>query len=309
MSLDGWLLLIERNLLTIRILEAIEESTGCLLCYLWSKNEKRYMEYLLTCEIVMDPGFRNRVILAKGFCNHHAHLLYKTTQTVRGLDGGGYALYMESVFKSILEELESRSIENLKVLDSKRDNGIITKIRARRDLFLRLRHTLRQVVQRRQPCPACESLLFSDRTHLHTLVEMLSDEGFRKEFKSSKGLCLPHFMSAIRFLGTSKLKNSADIHHALVHVEKERLRLVTCYLSEFLRKQSWDARNEPKGFEANANMMALEFLVGAQGLYMGHGFSENEPNEALRNETGANVTERGQRAATGRIQRAPSLEE
>ena len=279
MPLDGWLLLIERNLLTISILEAIEESTGCLLCYLWSKNEKRYMEHLLTCEVVMDPGFRNRVTLSKGFCNHHAHLLYKTTQTVRGLDGGAYALYMESVFKSIIEELESRPIEILNALGSKRENGIITKIRARRDLFRRLRHTLRLVVQRRQPCPACESLLFSDRTHLHTLVEMLSDEGFRKEFKSSKGLCLPHFMSAIRFLGTSRLKNSADIHHALVQVEKERLQSVAYYLSEFLRKQCWDARNEPSGLEVNANKMALEILVGAQGLYVGRDFSENEPNE------------------------------
>jgi hypothetical protein len=259
--------LIEKNLLTICILEAIEESTGCLLCYLYSKNEKRYMEHLLTCEVVMDPGFRNRVILAKGFCNHHAHLLYKTAQTPGVLDGGAYALYMRSVVESILEELESRSIESLNALDSKRDNGTITKGRARRDLFLRVRHTLRQVVQRRQPCPACESLLFSDRTGLHTLVEMLSDEDFRKEFKSSKGLCLPHFMSAIRVLGTSKLKNSANIYHALMQVEKERLRSVAYYLSEFLRKQRWDARNEPSGLEVNANKMALNALVGVHGLY------------------------------------------
>ena len=237
------------------------------------------MEHLLTCETVMDPGFRDRVILSRGFCNHHAHLLYRTTQTAIGLDGGAYALYMESVFKSILEELESAPVENLNASGGKRDNEIIARVRARRDLFLRLRHALRQVVQRRQPCPACESLLFSDRSRLHTLVEMLSDEDFRKEFKSSKGLCLPHFSSAIRFLGTSKLKNSAEMHHALVHIEKERLRLVAYYLREFFRKEGWDARNEPKGLEANANMMALEFLVGAPGLYLGCSLSENESDD------------------------------
>jgi hypothetical protein len=281
--------LIERNLLTIPIFEAMEKSTGCPLCYLWSKYEERYMEHLLTCETVMDPGFRDRVVLSRGFCNYHAHLLYNTTRTARGLDGGAYALYMESVFKSILEELESPSIENLNASDVKRGNGIIAKLRARRGLFRRLSHAWKQAVERRQPCPACESLLFSDRTHLGTFVEMLSDEDFRKEFKSSKGLCLPHFMSAIRFLSTSKLRNSADICHALSQVEKERLRLVAYYLREFSRKGGWEARNEPKGLEANANMMALEFLVGAPGLHVGRRPNENEPNEASRYETNANV--------------------
>jgi len=237
------------------------------------------MEHLLTCEIVMDPEFRNRVILSKGFCNHHAHLLYKTTQTAWGLDGGAYALYMESVFGSILEELESRPIEILNALSSMREDGYIAKIRARRDLFRRLRRTLRLVAQKRQPCPACESLLSSDRTHLHTLVEMLSDEDFRKEYNSSKGLCLPHFISTVQSLSTSKLKNSTDIYHALLQVEKERLRSVEYCLSEFLRKERWDARNEPKGFEADANRMALEFLVGAPGLYLGRSFNENESDE------------------------------
>jgi hypothetical protein len=67
--------LVEKNLLTIAILEGIEKSDGCPLCYLWAKSEERLLENLLADEMVMDPNFREKVTSAKGFCNRHMHLL------------------------------------------------------------------------------------------------------------------------------------------------------------------------------------------------------------------------------------------
>jgi len=47
----------------------------------------------------------------------------------------------------------------------------------------------------------------------------------------------------------------------------QNLELVKHYLSEYGRKQSWEFRNEPAGPELNANALALNLLVGVEGLY------------------------------------------
>jgi len=258
--------LVEKNLLTIAILEGIEKSEGCPLCYLWVKSEKSHMEYLLTNEVTMSPEFREKVQAAKGFCNHHMHLLYNTTKQGHTEDGLGYALYMRDVVERINKDLGSLP-DCLGSLEDSANTNILTRRRKRRNTFSLLCNTVEHAIQGQQLCPACESLWSSDQRHLHTLILMLDDKEFREEFKSSNGLCLPHLVSAIRMAGRSKLKNSAHIVQTLIEVETKRLRLVERYLSEFVRKQSWDLRNESAGPEVNANPMVLNLLVGAEGLY------------------------------------------
>jgi hypothetical protein len=258
--------MIEKNLLTIAILEGIERSEGCPLCYLWLKYEKRHIEYLLTNEATMNPDIREKVLAAKGFCNHHMHLLYKTAYGGHTEDGLGYALYIQGVVERICEELGFLSDRLCGLKDSK-NNNIFSHRRKRKRAFQLLSDAVEHVVQGQQQCPACESLWSSDEIYLHTLVQMLDDKDFRREFKSSKGLCLPHLVSAIRMVGRSKLKNPANVTQTLIEAEIKSLRLVKHYISEFARKYSWDFRNEPPGPEVNANSMALSMLVGVEGLY------------------------------------------
>lgn len=259
--------MIEKNMLTLAILEGIEESDGCPLCYLWVKSEKRFMEYLLTNEVTMSPEFRERVLAAKGFCNHHMHLLLKTAHRDHTEDGIGYALYMQGVVEKIIESLASLSPDNISALRESNGSNVIFRRRRQRQAFTLLSSRLERAVQGRTPCPACESLWSSDKIHLDTLVQMLDEKDFLEEFKSSKGLCLPHLISAIRMVSQSKLKNPADVAHTLIEVAIKQLQLVKHYLSEFIRKHSWDFRNEPRGPEVKANLMVLNMLVGVEGLY------------------------------------------
>jgi hypothetical protein len=97
---------------------------------------------------------------------------------------------------------------------------------------------------------------------------MMDDEDFRIEFNSSKGLCLPHFVSAMQMVCISKLKNPIYVAQALIDAEMKRLQLIEHLLSEFIRKQSWDFRNEPSGQEGNANFLALNLLFGAEGVHL-----------------------------------------
>jgi len=257
--------LIKKNLMTIAILEGIERSEGCPLCYLWVKSEERFMEYLLTNEVTMSPEFREKVQAAKGFCNHHMHLLYNTTHQGNE-SGSGYALYMRDVVERINKDIGSLP-DCLSRLEDSANSDILTRRRKQRNAFSLLGNTVEHAVQGQQPCPACESLWSLDQINLHTLIQMLDSKEFREEFKSSKGLCLPHFISAIRMAGRSKLKNPVHVARTLIEVEAKCLRLVERYLSEFIRKQSWDFRHEPWGPEANANPMVLNLLVGVKGLY------------------------------------------
>jgi hypothetical protein len=259
--------LVEKNLLTIDILEAVEKSTGCPLCYLWTKFEARHMENLLTNEVVMDPDFRQKIRLAKGFCNYHTHLLHKTAHTPGVLDGLGYALYMKDIVESILESLGLVRLESLSKLENKTNINILSWREKRRHILLRLYKAMNHAILGERRCPACESLGSSNEIHLDTLLQMLDDDDFRKEFQS-KALCLPHFLSSVDMVRSSKLRNSADVARALLEVEKNGLQTAANYLSEFMRKQDWNARNEPRGPEANANTVALNLLVGAQGLHI-----------------------------------------
>jgi hypothetical protein len=71
----------------------------------------------------------------------------------------------------------------------------------------------------------------------------------------------------MRIICTSKLTNPIYVAQALLGSETKRFQLIENLLSEFIRKQSWDFRNEPAGPEVNANLLALNLLVGAKGLY------------------------------------------
>lgn len=259
--------MIEKDLFTIAILEGIEKAEGCSLCYLWTKRETVLMEHLLRNELVMDPAFRVKVIDAKGFCNRHMHLLYKTTHARYTEDGLGYALYMQGVVQRLLADLKSSPLDRFKKLEDLKQNNIFTRSKKRRQAFSQLTGAVEKVVEGQRTCPACEFMWSSDETNLHTLIEMLNNKEFGKEFESSKGLCLSHFVSAVRMVSRGRIKNSVRITRALVEAEMKRLELTENYLSEFIRKQRWEFRHEPWGPEANANPMVLNLLAGVEGLY------------------------------------------
>jgi hypothetical protein len=215
----------------------------------------------------MDPAFREKVVAARGFCNRHAHLLYKATRESGVGDGLGYALYIKDVIKEITEQLaplytnlsnDSKPSKSKMMFRRRKRTSVISVAGAR---------AVKHMAQG-QKCPICEHLSSMDQIYLHTLVQMLDDEDFRIEFKSSKGLCLPHFVSAMQMVCINKLKNPIYVAQALIDAETKCLQLVEHLLSEFIRKQSWDFRNEPSGQEVNANVLALNLLFGAEGVHL-----------------------------------------
>ena len=266
--------MIEKNILTVKILEGMERSKGCPLCYLWTECEELYLKHILTNEVVMDPAFREKVIAAGGFCNRHAHMLYRAIHLSDVEDGLGYALYMKDIIEKIIEQLCHLSTNLSNVSRSSKCKVLFH--RGKR-VLLTLNNMVRHKTRKRQ-CPVCEHLSTMNQIYLHTLVQMLDDEDFRVEFTSLKWLCLPHFVSAIQIVCISKLKNPVYVAQALIDTEMKRLQLTEHLLSEFIRKQSWDFRNEPLGQEVNANLFASNLLFGAEGIHLTNAHENKDRN-------------------------------
>ncbi|MEM2110969.1 MAG: DUF6062 family protein [Candidatus Bathyarchaeia archaeon] len=258
--------MVEKNISTIPILEGIKRSEGCPLCYLWLKNEERLMEYLLKNEVAMDAQFRKKILAAKGFCNRHMHLLYKTFNRGHTENGLGYATYMKEVIERIIEQFSSLSPGILNSLKDSANSNIFVSRRKRKSTFSLFSDTLEKVVHGEVPCPACEYLWSSDERYLHTLIQMLDKKDFQQEFKTSKGLCLSHFMSAIKCVSRNTPKNPSAIAQTLVEVEMKRLKLTVDCLQEYIKKHRWEFKNDVFGEEAAANQMVLSLIAGVEGL-------------------------------------------
>jgi hypothetical protein len=71
----------------------------------------------------------------------------------------------------------------------------------------------------------------------------------------------------MQIIHINKLKNPIHVAKALIDAEIKNLQLIEHLLSEFIRKQSWEFRDEHPGEEIDANILALNFLFGAEGVY------------------------------------------
>jgi len=120
----------------------------------------------------------------------------------------------------------------------------------------------RQLDEGRMPrplvaCPACSLHRVSEEGYVRTLVEYLDDDEFQGAFKSSDGACLPHLHRL-----SLQLQKKA-LPEWLITVERQKLQKRRTQLTEFLRKQDVQAKNEQiSEGEATACEDAIDYLVG-----------------------------------------------
>jgi hypothetical protein len=113
---------------------------------------------------------------------------------------------------------------------------------------------------RRAPCPACayrDEALAKNAGHL---VTMLVDDGrARERFSGSPGLCMPHFADV---WATDPPGRARDL---LLDVQLRAAGGLRDELTEHIRKQGAEARDEVPGPEADAWQRALWFTSGWPG--------------------------------------------
>jgi hypothetical protein len=219
----------------------------CAVCRLKAKAGDQYLDSLLW-ENVNDPGVREVIRLALGFCHEHAWELARHRASV------GVTIIMNDVLGSVLDVMEDARFQAPSVLSLRRTHEALDPKQpasATADAVTQLTPQLR--------CPVCTKVEKMEDIYLRTLIEsLLGEDGLLGAFVSSDGLCLPHFRQAL-----TRVRDKA-VFEALVNAQRAIWERLTDQLREIIRKSDYRFQSEPRGEESGASLRAIAALSGAR---------------------------------------------
>lgn len=219
------------------------------MCKLWRDEEIRYIETLLSNEMVMDPGVRNEIVRSRGFCNRHMHEIVKVAETPgRTEDGVGFVMFMTDAVEMLDKDLD----EDLALIDESQTTENVLRKLSRRSL------------DRRASCPVCSWISRIHRIHCEPFFELLHNEEYRVWYETGPGLCMPHFQFVLQIADFTEVARSSL--KTVFLAQKRKMREVLGLCNEYIRKSRWNSRNEPRGAEATVKDLILIKIAGLEGL-------------------------------------------
>lgn len=139
----------------------------CAICELRAETEERWL-WTFLWELVNDPGVREQLAAAWGFCPRHGWRLHAVAR--QGSFGGlGPAI----VFADLGQRLAA-----LLASDGRQPGRLVARLEPARC----------------RPCLAGEQ---SEETYLQWLVGNLDRPSFRERYAAAGGVCLPHLRTAL----------------------------------------------------------------------------------------------------------------
>jgi hypothetical protein len=147
------------------VLEALGQP-GCAICTLVARTRWRYLDSL-AYEHVNDPGVREKIREALGFCNRHAWYFVEAVREVFGA---------AIIYRDILHTVQRAT------------SGGLT----------------RGALDPTGPCPACAAEWQAAADALLILSEAMDEPDFRSALAQSEGLCGPHLLQAMAIVSPDK---------------------------------------------------------------------------------------------------------
>lgn len=243
------------DILTFNLTRAFQNAE-CPICSLKRAYEARYI-FMLLWENVNDGDTRARFVTALGFCREHA---WQLVETERDKFGGGLGTGI------LYEDLTQRARQGLADLRRREELAHVNWLaHVRQALSRRWRSQALHRSQSRFPpslvaqaeCRVCQIGRETEVSYVEALGKACADEEFRERYRASVGLCLPHLRAVI------EATPHPPTRIFLIETAEAKLETLAHQLSEYLRKQIWNYRDEPKSAEEqSAWMRAVEFFVG-----------------------------------------------
>jgi hypothetical protein len=225
------------------------DQPGCVVCRLAQKAVCRFFDHLLH-ENVNDPGVRQTIRLARGFCNLHAWQL-------RDLQGAlGSAIIYRDVLEAVREQLRHVSLPDERARNWASVRAALTDTIARPAAADLARNLAPQ-----ETCPACQTRQRTEQLYLRTLLRHIDDPDIVAGLQSSGGLCLQHFRAGL---------NQGEDERSGLQLAALQLKLwdeLIEELSEFIRKQDYRFRDESLEKEGDSWIRAGAAISGLRGVW------------------------------------------
>jgi hypothetical protein len=218
---------------------------GCALCALALRSMRRYFE-ALGYESVNDPGIRDAVRAARGFCEVHGRMLREAR------DALGAAIIHRDVVSAVMDAFDGLAYRPTSLGDLLRQ-----AIRGDRTGSANGRA---DALAPQQLCPACARRHTTDQVYVDALLQHLSDDDLLPRVCDSAGLCLPHLRLAI------ERAPDAATFDRLKDAQLAIWQRLAAELDEFIRKQDHRFAAEPLGEERSAWSRAVDLVSGQFGL-------------------------------------------
>lgn len=249
---------------------------GCCFCRVSAHGREEYLAWLER-EIRDFTHDGRRWSQALFLCGPHAWLFAdRSAPEVLATAADHFLDYMTAVLRELLWEIREPIPPSLfgrvRALPARwRQSGQReSRTHSRPPLSQRARSTLRTLwltpqrllngvrnqSLRWDRCPLCHHLETIEDRAADRLLAVLSDPDGRRVFERSYGLCLRHAPLVLDRAGDPSL--GRDVAAVLL----ARIELDLWEAEEYLRKQSWSVRHEPKGAEGEAWLRASTRIAG-----------------------------------------------
>jgi len=220
---------------------------GCPLCRLRTRTTESFLFFLLW-EQVNDPGVRDRVRKARGFCNEHAWGLVTHTSSL------GASILTEDVLETVLDV-----VRHARFHDPPRSllGRVVDKLLHRRTASKAAELVANLGSEDR--CVACREVSIMERIYIDTLLTSLlpGPESLLEAYQACDGLCLPHLRKAM-----ARVADRAAFE-ALQEAQVRIWARLHGQLNEFIRKSDFQHRDETLlAGEGDSWMRAIAAMSG-----------------------------------------------
>jgi len=220
-----------------RIERIIRSGAECFLCALEDEIERKYIDTYLS-ELVMDTKAREKLVQSGGFCNYHFYRMLAMATRPDSSDGHGIALITQSIIEKTIQDLQKQ------------------------------RKLGKENFPQTTECPACAHLTNLMEIYHRKIVELICsrNEEFLELFKSSKGLCIPHFALLLKMVRDAEGGQSREILRTIIDVEKRNISQLKSELSEYIRRQSYEFSDEDRRAVEDVLLKSVQKIVGRRGI-------------------------------------------
>lgn len=222
------------------------KSPGCAVCKIGRKAVHGWLKSV-AYEMVNDPGVRDKLRDAVGFCNQHAYE-WLEQRTVLGT-----AIIYKDVLSHVSQELRGMSYQNRGTMLS----GVASLLSGGRSGGKPYQD--RGLLKHKGTCPACVAQQVAEQQATETLLGNLAEDSFRQVWENSSALCLPHLSIAL------EAAPGEGVFDQLIQSALRSHEEMSAQLQEIIRKHDYRFSDEPTGEERGAATRAVRYVVGECG--------------------------------------------